>query len=455
MTDRLESLLAILQTEGPLGAATLQARLGISQPVLSRTVHAAGQRLLRLGAARATRYARRQAVDPIGDAWPVYRIDPDGGAARILELIALARGQFAGLAERPQPAFGIARDVLWSDLPWFLYDARPQGFLGRAFARQLADTLGVPANPELWTASHTLRAWLAGGDDLPGDLVVGEAPMHRVLARIAAGPSAHDIGARAQAYAERAAAAIAGDVEGSSAAGEQPKFTACVRDADGSLRHVLVKFTQDQHSPSKRRWCDLLLAEHHALRTLEAHDHAAARTEPVVAGERLCLEVTRFDRIGAHGRRGVVSLRALAAEFDGAISEAWPAVARRLHAAGWIAETDVRVVERLWWFGRLIANTDMHAGNLSFFIGDARPFALTPAYDMLPMHYQPSANGEIVARRFEPGLPLPEQREAWLDASAMAVECWRRIAGDPRVSVAFRDIARDNAGRVASLAQNA
>jgi hypothetical protein len=143
------------------------------------------------------------------------------------------------------------------------------------------------------------------------------------------------------------------------------------------------------------------------------------------------------------------------AEFDGAISDPWPAAARRLSAAGYVAETDVRVVDKLWWFGRLIANSDMHQGNLSFFLADARPLALAPAYDMLPMHYRPAASGEIVPRRFEPGLPLPEQREAWLAASTMAFECWQRIGGDARVSVAFREIARDNARIVGELAQRA
>lgn len=453
MDERLESLLAVLQADGPLGAAALQARLGISQPVLSRTVRAAGGRLLRLGAARATRYARRQAIDPIGDAWPVYRIGADGRATRVLELIALARNQFAGRGDGPQPALGVDHDMLWPELPWFLHDARPQGFLGRAFARRIADPMGLPSNPELWTAAHTLRAWQAAGDDLPGDLVVGEAPMQRVMQRRRADPDAIDSDVRSQRYAALAAATMAGDVAGSSAAGEQPKFTCCVRDADGSLRHALVKFTQDQHSPAKRRWCDLLLAEHHALRTLEAHGHAAARSELVVAGERLCLEVTRFDRIGAHGRRGVASLRALVAEFDGAVGDPWPAVVRRLCAAAWTADADIRIVDVRWWFGRLIANTDMHQGNLSFFLDDTRPLALAPTYDMLPMGYQPATNGEIVSRRFAPELPLPEQRDAWLAASMLAIDCWQRIEGDVRVSVAFREIARDNARTVADLAR--
>jgi hypothetical protein len=92
---------------------------------------------------------------------------------------------------------------------------------------------------------------------------------------------------------------------------------------------------------------------------------------------------------------------------------------------------------------------------LSFFLDEARPFALAPAYDMLPMGYQPATNGEIVARRFAPDLPLPEQRDAWQAASTLAIECRQRIEGDVRVSTAFREIARDNARLVDELARRA
>ena len=43
----------------------------------------------------------------------------------------------------------------------------------------------------------------------------------------------------------------------------------------------------------------------------------------------------------------------------------------------------VRVNGQVDAFGRLIANNDMHWGNLSFFLPKASPFPLAPIYDML------------------------------------------------------------------------
>lgn len=55
-------------------------------------------------------------------------------------------------------------------------------------------------------------------------------------------------------------------------------------------------------------------------------------------------------------------------------------------------------VSRLWWFGRLIANTDMHDGNLAFKPG----LKLAPVYDMLPMGYAPVRGMELPLRGFAP-----------------------------------------------------
>jgi serine/threonine protein kinase HipA of HipAB toxin-antitoxin module len=50
-------------------------------------------------------------------------------------------------------------------------------------------------------------------------------------------------------------------------------------------------------------------------------------------------------------------------------------------------------VADLYWFGRLIGNSDMHPGNLGFHLVDARPLELAPAHDMLPMFLAPSRTG--------------------------------------------------------------
>ena len=78
--------------------------------------------------------------------------------------------------------------------------------------------------------------------------------------------------------------------------------------------------------------------------------------------------------------------------------------------------------EKLWWFGKLIANTDMHTGNLSFVAQGT--LAVAPAHDMLPMLYAPLPGGEVPTRVFEPPLPLPTQRPSWAVASAAATLFW-------------------------------
>lgn len=446
-----DSLVALLERSGELPAAEIVRQLAVSQPTFSRLVSRAGDRIVRRGAARASRYAATRALGAAGSRWPLYRIDAVGRGHALGELIALARGEFHVAPARPLEALGLQATQLYPDLPWFLHDARPQGFIGRALARRAAAALDLPLDFELWNAEHTVRCWLTFGDDLPGELVLGEAAMQRLVHATLEAPAAIEAPARAGQYARCADSAMAGEAIGSSAGGEQPKFTACVRSENDQVRHVIVKFTEAQHSPAKRRWCDLLLAEHHALEVLRGAGLAAARSELVIAGERLCLEVERFDRVGAFGRLGLVSLRALAAEFDGAPGN-WPAIAARLAREGWISVDDAERIRKLWWFGRLIANTDMHDGNVSFLVGVTRPLALAPAYDMLPMLYRPASNGEIVPRRFEPPLPLPEERACWLAMCGPATALWQRVAEDARVSLPFRDIARGNSESLQQLA---
>ena len=106
-------------------------------------------------------------------------------------------------------------------------------------------------------------------------------------------------------------------------------------------------------------------------------------------------------------------------------------------------------MELLWWFGRLIGNSDMHEGNLAF----RASMELTPAYDMLPMMFAPAPGGEVPAREFKPVPPLPGERESWQRAAAAAIVYWRRCAQDVRVSDGFRKICDECANAVQRLAE--
>jgi hypothetical protein len=93
----------------------------------------------------------------------------------------------------------------------------------------------------------------------------------------------------------------------------------------------------------------------------------------------------------------------------------------------------------LWCFGRLINNTDMHLGNLSFAM-DGNVFHLLPAYDMCSMGFAPKSGGEVRPYCFEPRHPertiVPDQAyDAVVNA---AMDFWDSVAKDDRISEEFR-----------------
>jgi len=246
-------------------------------------------------------------------------------------------------------------------------------------------------------------------------------------------------------YQTLADAAVAGRAAGSSAAGEQPKFTAFVGASLGQARHVIVKFSNLLHTAAGARWSDLLLAEHLAALVLRTHGHATAGTEFLSDGVRAYLEVERFDRSGARGRMGLVSLGALDDEFVGE-RRGWAESAAALLRARIIGSADARQLRFLSAFGALIANNDMHLGNASFLTEGYMQFRLAPAYDMLPMMYAP-VRDEVVAREFAP-TPKPAHADQWSAALPVAREFWERLGDESRASAAFRRIAHANFGHL-------
>ena len=142
------------------------------------------------------------------------------------------------------------------------------------------------------------------------------------------------------------------------------------------------------------------------------------------------------------------------AAFLGAATTDWRVLAARLEQGGLLETGDARRIEHLWWFGRLIANSDMHTGNISF-RPSARRLVLAPAYDMLPMLYAPLAGGELPRREFEPPLPLPPQRTVWHAACTAALGFWDRAAADVRIGEAFRAVCAANAARLRQVADRA
>lgn len=404
----------LLLAQSPLSARQLVEKTGISQPTVSRALAVLADEVVRIGAGPAIQYALRDA-GRAAVAAPVFRVSDEGQIRELGRLLPVRPAGFVMVQ-----ANGV---TLHSDgLPWWMFDMRPQGYLGRAYAAAHAAGLGLPNNPEQWNDTDVLQALLAQGHDAIGNLLIGEAARERFLAMPA--PQPVD---RATTYPALARAASAGELPGSSAGGEQPKF--CAYNERG---HVLVKFSAADDNPVSERWRDLLLAEHLALAVL-----GVASEIFDFAGQRF-LEVPRFDRVGQLGRVGVFSLRALDAEFVGDAAAPWPSLVARLAATGQVEAGAVAGAALLWAFGTLIGNTDMHAGNLSFVSRHGRPYRLAPAYDVLPMGFAPRAGGALVDTLAPAALIATVDADTWRQALQLAENFFARLSDTAAFSPRFQ-----------------
>ena len=435
-------LLQELRTWGISPAGTLQKKLDISRATLMRGVRELGDAVVSRGQARRTAYAARRAVRGSFDPMALYRIDEHGVAHPSAVLHPLhAKGVALEFLEPPPwPLQDAMQDGWFEGIPYFLDDMRPQGFLGRHFAKNHADVLRVNADPQRWTEDDALYALSLLGADAPGNYVLGDAAMRVLLAQPATQPIP-DADCTAS-YLQLAQSAMIRGQADSSAAGEFPKFTA-QRLLGGRHVHVIVKFSGSDGSPGVQRWSDLLVCEHLALSTItQTLGVAAAPSAIYQVGGRTFLEVERFDRVGRSGRLPVCSWAALNAALVG--KEAWTDGAAALVQRKLLSAQSYAQLQRLWLFGKLIANTDMHDGNLSYTPG----LELAPAYDMLPMAYAPGRGIELQEIDFQPMRPLPSERDAWQAAALAANKFWQTAAQDARISDGFRAICAANARKI-------
>ena len=434
---RLISELSLVQSAS---ATELCRALGISQPTFARLVKRIESRLLIVGRARATRYAARRSVPDLEGQLPIYEIDAQARASQVALLHPVLPGGFyvEALSADVDSAFH-------KDLPYWLNELRPSGFLGRLVPMQHPE-LELPSDVRNWSADQTLRYLANYGWNLSGSLIIGDAAFQRYVSLAGQPQNVVPVRARKQRYPTLSADVLGAGAPGSSAGGEQPKFLA-TKIPPGSS--VLVKFSPPRTSTLGRRMADLLAAEHLALQVLSDHGKSASKSELVEAEEQTFLEVERFDRTPSGGRSGVLSLLALDAEFVGRMLS-WTDSVARLVQQGVVPQLLVTDVAWLELFGRLIANTDMHGGNLSFRMRGSRVVALAPAYDMLPAQYagQQGHLGQVV---FRPPAPTPALASVWEPASRAAIDFWQRLTKHDLVSAAFRRIATQNAKQVESF----
>lgn len=407
--------------QGPLTARQLVEKLKISQPTVSRAIAALGGDIVRIGSGQSIQYALRDIGRGLGDI-PVYRVAGDGTIRRLGILVPVRHDGFVMQQDDGKSQYS-------DSLPWWLFDMRPQGFLGRVYAEHYATALGLPPRLTEWTDTHMLRALLAHGHDVIGNLLLGDIARERFIdAPLPVPVDPADYPAHAEA-AER------GDVPGTSAGGEQPKFVAFTD------RHVLVKFSSAEDNPVARRWRDLLAAEHIAAQVLIDADIPASPSRLIDIAGRRFLEVERFDRLGQIGRRAVHSLLSVEAEFVGDARSPWPALAARLAAQGIITTEAIAGAALLYAFGTLIGNADMHNGNLSFVSEHGQPYQLAPAYDMLPMAFRPLGSGALPDSLPSVRLHPSVQVETWHRTLALADEFTCRINGDGRFSPDWKPCA--------------
>ncbi|CAI0981321.1 putative DNA-binding transcriptional regulator [Serratia entomophila] len=429
---------------GPATAHQLIAALGISQPTLSRRIRELAGAVLILGKGKATRYALRRGVG--GERqFPLYRVDERGKAHLFATLCPLYPADSCAVCYERSGEWR-----LYDGLPWYLNDLRPVGFLGRAWGKAAALELMLPETVRLWNEEQRLLALCHYGEDMSGDLLPGADSYRRWLTRNSAAPIA--LADKATRYADLSIRALAGELVGSSAGGEQPKFTACAELASGRCAHVLVKFSLAPNNPVAQRWSDLLIAESLALQTIAEAGLPSASTQLLFGRDRQCfLEVERFDRRGEYGRVAMVSLEALDAEFSGSGAANWVTAAQRLRERSVINQQTCERIALYWAFGRLIANSDMHQGNLSFLRPEQRPVALAPLYDMLPMAFAPTGSGNMRREAPDIGLSHDVSGGIWRQAELLALEFWRRTALHPQIGDEFRALAAQMPARLQQL----
>ncbi len=423
-----------LRLRAGASAAELSRALGVSQPTFSRLTSRHEAELLVTGKGRSTRYALRRTVAEVGDRAPIFEIDEAGGARRLATLHAVTPTAFYVAPDASDVDAGFR-----SDLPYFLYDLRPSGFLGRLVPRRHPE-LSLPTDVRLWSSDQCLRYLSAFGSDGIGALIVGEVAFQRHLERATALEPALNAEARELLYPELAADLQRAMIPGSSAGGEQPKFLVSRQGQD-----FIVKFGPPGDSAVARRISDLLVAEHVAHDVLRRRGVAAATSRIVRSAGRTFLEIERFDRTRS-GRRGLLSLLALDAEFVGDM-RSWSRSVQALERAKRVPAGTVRQVQWLETFGKLIANSDMHAANLSFFTRGTRVVGLAPAYDMAPAFYV-SDHGEVVDRDWRAPMPDTAAAPYWRDVCGAAAAYWLELAKHSSISKDFRAVARGNARKV-------
>jgi len=433
-------ILDFISLHGATSSQTLCQLFKISQPTLSRILSLVKHELLIIGKARETQYATRRKITGITLPIPIYEILEDGSSRLFGILHSIKPNGFYF-----ESKIAAAKSRIYNDLPYFLNDLRPTGFLGRIIPMQNED-LQLPKDISLWTAEHCLNYLTKRGWNTVGNFILGDTSFQLYLEKSNSLENRIKSDNRKNQYPLYADDVLASGDPGSSAGGEQPKFTTILIPEN---QYVLVKFSPPIHTEIGERIADILICEHLALDILKKHACDAASSEILIYDDRVFLEVKRFDRIKNVGRRGLISLGTFDAEFSGTMNT-WSKTAFDLVTQKIIVPSLLEKIRFREIFGELIANNDMHSYNLSFFTEGQIIIDLAPVYDMGPMLFMPR-NNQIIDKEFKPPLPTPENASIWIAALTAANEFWDAVLANESISIRFKKIAKPCKNKIIEL----
>lgn len=257
----------------------IQSATGLSQTAVARQLRNMGDSVITVREGRSIIYAATRNAFGGTDNLPLSIIDAYGNTVLAASVRPLAHGGFfiQPAPGMPSLLLGENKKGLYDDLPYFLFDLSPQGFIGRKIAAEMASQSDeFPADPRRWSTSHIGRYLVSNGDDLPGNFTFGEQALLRVRRKPIPIPDTH--------YPALADSVMEGALPGSWAGGEQPKFTAF---SERTSSHVIVKFSPKGDNDLARRWRDILLTEFHATEAMHNQDFPAAETRLLELGGRL------------------------------------------------------------------------------------------------------------------------------------------------------------------------
>lgn len=413
---------------------------------------------------------------------PIHQVLEDGSLRRLGHWLHAERR--LELEVNGFPLLGVGSHSVEGDLPWLFWDMCPSGFLGKRFAR-LEAGLALNSDPRTWSRDDALLALTEAGDDLPGNLIIGEHSLERwqtSRAREAAweveadrfyrgevneapgfvlrpdgsvvvGPRPWDPPLEIDAWLSSGSSEASNS--NSSLGGERPKLVTRTPHGGSLLKfsppvpppttqrwnsrrpafEALPGFSFPVGTPQGQRWADLLRVEAHCAQTLHDNSVDSAKAGAVYSlTGRVVLEVVRFDRLGNWGRRGASTLYWYAMARLGDVNVPAPRVVAALVEDGHLPASALPLVERVHAFSAAIANTDAHLGNYGLVFDENGRASLAPFYDILPMALAPS-NDELPDARLRPSRPpVDSVVETWVN------DLVRRVSADDEISTPFREL---------------